>query len=256
MTEIITSWELQDKIRTELDNDTSETWLKTFIPSLDAVLCSDDESHPKPFYGGEMIIISGDEKEGKTTFARSLTDAIASQKKHSLWFSYEETSRQFIRKFGDSVPFFFIPDELSSSSVDWIHAGVKKAKAMIANKGEKLHAVFIDHLHYLVDMDGKQNLSIEIGAVCRKLKKIAIAEDIVLFLIVHTNRNEGQEEPTVRSLRDSGMIGKEADAVLFIWRLEEDGKAMVKLAVARGSGHKNRKVKLIKQGPFLKQDFS
>ena len=256
MPKIITSFDMQDRLKAEAGKENAETWMRTGIRTLDNLLCSSDESHPKPIYGGEMIIISGDEKEGKTTFARSVTDCLASDAKHALWFSYEETSKQFIRKFGDNVPFFFLPEELHSSSVEWIYAGIKKAKALIEAKGEKLYAVFVDHLHYLVDMEGKQNnIAVEIGGVCRKLKKIAIAEDLALFLIVHTNRNEGQEEPTVRSLRDSGMIGKEADTVLFIWRLEDDNRSMVKLAVTRGSGHKNRKVKLIKEGPFLKECF-
>jgi len=240
----------------DADKDEPDTWMKTGIPSLDNLLCSQDDSHPKPIYGGELIIISGDEKEGKTTFARSVTDALASEGKYPLWFSYEETTKQFVRKFGANVPLFYLPDELAGSTVDWIHSRIKAAQALLAKDGNKLHAVFIDHLHYLVDLEGKtNNITVEIGGVCRKLKRLAVAENLTMFLIVHTNRTEGQEEPTVRSLRDSGMIGKEADVVLFIWRLEEDNQAMVKLAVSRGSGAKNRKVRLIKVGPFLKEYF-
>ena len=244
-------------IRADADKDAPDTWMKTGIPSLDNLLSSRDDSHPKPIYGGEMIIISGDEKEGKTTFARSVTDSLAGAGKHALWFSYEETAKQFVRKFGANVPLFYLPDELAGSTVEWITDRVKSAKAHLAKDGAKLQAVFIDHLHYLVDLEGKtNNITVEIGGVCRKLKRLAIAENIALFLIVHTNRTEGQEEPTVRSLRDSGMIGKEADTVLFVWRVEiPDDGAMVKIAVTRGSGVKNRSVKLIKQGPFLKEYF-
>lgn len=254
MSEIITSFDILDRLKADAEQDDNENWMRTKIPTLDTLLCSRDETHPKPIYGGELIIISGDEKEGKTTFARSVTDGLASEGKHALWFSYEETSKQFVRKFGDSVPLFFLPDELHGSSVDWIADRIKKAKVLL--KTEKLSAVFVDHLHYLVDMDGKHNnITVEIGAVCRKLKKLALQENIAMFLIVHTNRSEGQEEPSVRSLRDSGMIGKEADTVLFVWRLDEDDRAIVKLAVTRGSGMKNKKVQLIKRGPFLKEFF-
>lgn len=258
MAEIIASFDVLDQIAFDSKKESPENWMSTGIPSLDNLLSTKDESHPKPLYGGEMIIISGDEKEGKTTFARSVTDALAAQDKAALWFSYEETTKQFVRKFGASVPMFFLPDELTGSSVEWISEHIRKAKALLSSSGGgKLSAVFIDHLHYLVDMDGKHNnITVEIGGVCRKLKRLALAEDVVLFLIVHTNRSEGTEEPTVRSLRDSGMIGKEADVVLFIWRLEEDDHAMVKVAVSRGSGVKNKKVRLIKIGPFLKENFN
>jgi replicative DNA helicase len=260
MTGIITSHDVLDWIHADSQKPEKENWLRTGIRSLDDYLCSHDESHPKPLYGGEMIIVSGDEKEGKTTLARSITDNMAAEDKRALWFSYEETAKQFVRKFGSRTPLFFMPDELAGSSVGWIADRIRKTKAVLAPSGERLHAVFIDHLHYLVDLEGKHNnITVEIGGVCRQLKRLALAEDVVLFLIVHTNRSEGQDEPTVRSLRDSGMIGKEADAVLFVWRYEEgdqDNLAMVKVAVARGSGVKNKKAKLIKDGPFLKQNFS
>lgn len=251
---IITSFDVESQIARDAAKSVVESYCKTGIPSLDHALSTEDETHPKPLYGGEMIIVSGDEKEGKTTFARSLTYHLAGACKNSLWFSYEETAKQFVRKFGRNVPLFFLPEELSESSVTWIASRIKLAKERLASEGATLSAVFIDHLHYLVDMDGKNNnITVEIGAVCRKLKKLALQEDVVLFLIVHTNRTEGTDEPTVRSLRDSGMIGKEADAVLFIWRVGDDDRAMVKVAVARGSGVKNRKVKLQKVGPFLRE---
>jgi replicative DNA helicase len=253
MKNIISSFDLADALHQDQDSMPPENSMKTLIPTLDLHLCSDDESHPKPIYGGELIVVSGEEGEGKTLFARSLTDAFSRQEKRCLWFSYEETQRQFMKKFGDSLPYFLLPIELEASSVEWIRERIKAARQ---KTGGDLHAVFIDHLHYLVDLDGKNNIQAEVGNVCRQLKRIAVHEDIAMILIVHTNRSEGQDEPTTRSLRDSGLIGKEADTVLFVWRLPEtDSQAMIKIAKARGSGKKNRKVHVNKEGPFLKEYF-
>lgn len=249
---IISSFDVLEKIRVaSLKDDGKENYMSSCIPSLDGFLTSTENGHSAPFVGGELVVLSGDEGEGKTLLSRSFTNSLESQDKHCLWFSYEETQFQFIKKFGERIPLFFLPDDLTGDSVDWIKSRYDDAVKFSGH----IDAVFIDHLHYIADMSGKNNLASDIGATCRALKKFAVQKNIVIFLVVHTNRTDANDEPTNRSLRDSGMIGKEADTVLFIWRLDTENHAMLKGTKARGSGKKNFKVHLIKQGPFLKEFF-
>lgn len=214
--------------------------LKSGISGLDDLI--------RDFRGGNLIIISGDEGEGKSSFCRTLTHNFSIQNGRCLWFSYEERPDEFMAKFGGQVPYFLLPAELEMATITWIGLRVKEAKL----KYKTLHAVFIDHLHYLSDEIETGNLSNDLGRICRKLKLMAVEENIFIVLICHTNRSESAEEPSIRSLRDSGMIGKEADKVCFIWRNADD-TSTIKVSKDRATGTKNKKVLLIKKGASFEE---
>ncbi len=237
---IITSWEKLDQLHAEKKFEPTIA-LQTKIPGLD--------EHIRDCRGGQLIVPSGDEGEGKTLLARTLTNNFSEQEARCLWFSYEERPDEFLSKFGDSVPYFLLPAELEMNTITWISERVKEAKL----KHGTIHAIFIDHLHYLTDEVETGNLSNDLGRICRKLKLLAVNENLIVVLIVHTNRSEASEEPTIRSLRDSGMIGKEADTVIFIWRLDGGDDAVLKVAKCRATGAKNKKVYVTKIGPFLRE---
>ncbi len=237
---VITSWDKLDQLHAEKKFEPTVV-LITKIPTLDRNI--------HDCRGGQLIILSGDEGEGKTLLARTVSANFEQQEGRSLWLSYEERPDEFLAKFGDAVPYFLLPAELEMSTLAWITDRVKEAKL----KFGKLHAVIIDHLHYLTDEVETGNLSNDLGRICRKLKLLAVHENLIIILIVHTNRSEAADEPTIRSLRDSGMIGKEADTVIFIWRIDGGDDAVLKVAKCRATGVKNKKVNVTKIGPYLRE---
>ena len=85
-----------------------------------------------------------------------------------MWFSYEVRQDNFLKTFGDKLPLFYMPARLTENSVDWITRKIHEAKLKF-----EIKAVFVDHLHYLIDMN-RRNVSVEIGAVMRSLKKLAL----------------------------------------------------------------------------------
>lgn len=170
------------------------------------------------FEPGELIIFTGYSGHGKTSIAQTLTVNFEHTGVPTMWFSYEVTPIQFFGKF-KMLPKFYLPRALSSSNLQWIGQKIDEG---INKFGIKI--VFIDHLHYLVDMmpnNGGANNSLVIGSLVRDLKKMALAKEIVIVLIAHTGQPKDDKAPDMNSIRDSSFIAQEADAVFAINRIKE-----------------------------------
>lgn len=181
------------------------------IPKFDNILDG--------FREGELVILSGLTKQGKTTFAQTLTTNFAQQNIPCLWFSYEVPQEQFLTKFKVPTPYFLLPRNLISNNLDWIKTRIIEG---IAKYGIKI--VFIDHLHYLLDMPTLAkggNVSLIIGGLMREFKKVALEWKICIVIIAHTKKLDFDMEPHFSDIRDSSFIVQESDLVLMIWRLKD-----------------------------------
>lgn len=206
----------------------------------------------KGFWGGELTVISGLTGNGKTLLAQTLTAEFAEQEKKSLWFTFEVPALQFIEQFGEEMPPIYMPLTLTSNSLDWIRNRIWEAKLKYG-----LDAVFIDHLHFLIDMTAKHNMSLEIGHVMRTLKKLALEFNIAVFILAHTAKAKPDSELDIDSIRDSSFVAQEADNVFFIWRKSKiDNGAILKVAKNRRFGVMGKKIDMIKDGNYLKEAYS
>ena len=192
--------------------------------------------------GGELITISGITGNGKTLFCQTITKNLSQQGIFPLWFSYEVMPKQFLRQFGEELPNFCLPAKLKGNSLSWLNQRIYEAKIKY-----NIKAVFLDHLHFLIDMSAiKHNMSLEIGGIVRGLKKIALEYNIVFFLVAHTNKVRAEAELDLDHLRDSSFIAQESDSVIFIWRKGEETEAWMKVAKNRKTGIINKKIKMYK----------
>lgn len=207
--EVITSQKALENIAEERKNP--PTRFMSSIPTLDSLLDG--------FREGDLVIISAPTKMGKTTLAQTLTHNFSQKDIPCLWFSYELRQRDFLEKFGEPIPYFLLPKNLIDSSLSWIE---KKIIEGIAKYGTKI--VFIDHLHFLVDMSAfsqRGNTSLLIGGIMRELKKIALKWNICIFLIAHTTKLRYDQAPELSDIRDSSFIAQESDTTLMMWRLKD-----------------------------------
>jgi len=205
------------------------------------------------FYGGELVVISGLTKHGKTLLAQTITNCFAGLNQSSLWFTYEVPVLQFLSQFGQPLPHFFMPKTLKNRTLDWIHERVKEAKLKF-----NIQAVFIDHLHFLADIMIARNPSLQIGQLMRTLKIWALELGIVVFIIAHTGKITPGRELDTGDTRDSSFIEQEADNVFYIWRRTNDGimtedEAVVKITANRRFGIMGKKIFLKKVGNFLQE---
>lgn len=197
--------------------------------------------------GGDLILIAGDEGEGKTTLLRTTINNVADQEKRCLFFSCEERPDEILRKFGDKVPYFLWPNEIEETTLTWMNERLQEAK----QKYGDVHLIAIDHLLYVEDGYRSGSQEQDIWRHCRSLKRWAQIENLSVAIVHHTNRTESKEEPSQRSLYGSGGPGKESDTCIYVWRHDDANTATLKVTKCRETGAKNVKVYVEKRGPFL-----
>lgn len=236
--QIISSHEMALKLKESPD---SIIRVKSLIPSLDSVI--------EDFRHGELIVISGPTKNGKTLLAQSLTNSFVKQQEFPLWFSFEVPSRQFLSQFPE-LPLFYLPQKLRAHVLPWVEERIQESFL-------KYHTriIFIDHLHYLFDLARTRNPSIEIGQVIRRLKALAVNSGFIIFLLCHTTKGASENNLSYESIRDSSFVSQESDSVLMIKRTPDKGENAARLRIEfhRRTGVLERVIDLIKVDGLLKE---
>lgn len=240
--------------------------LKTGFPSLDRIL-NDVEA-------GELVIVTGPSGEGKTTLLMSITNHMAKNDHDTVWFTLEVTPRQFINKLlkgngGEisNLPHFYVPnagfDDVEVSvinefkrknrrepqMIDWIELKVLEAKLKSEANGRQLKAVFIDHIHMIFSVAKvERNISLEIGDMVAKIKKVALEYNLPVFLIAHTKDDPTGNMRDIRKedIRDSGLIVRLADTVIGVWRVPNDDSGEGNRRRNVGEGDNKSKIKVLK----------
>jgi len=210
----------------EIDLTKEQYKLFTKIPKLDDIVDG--------FREGQLVVVSAPTGQGKTSFLQTLTENFDER---CLWFTYEVGFEEFIQKF-KNPPLFYLPKQLKQNSMLWIEQRIGEAKAKYGCK-----VVFIDHLHYLLEMQKMseaRSLSILVGMMMRELKKIAIRRNVIVFLVSHMKKTAYDKLPEIEDLRDSSFIGQESDMVIFLKRIREreeyTNKTALKVAKNRRTG--------------------
>ena len=236
---IISSHEMSLKLKESPD---SIIQVKSLIPSLDSAI--------EDFRDGELIVISGPTKNGKTLLAQTLTRNFSKQQYFPLWFSYEVPARQFLSQFPE-LPLIYLPSKLKAHAMTWVEDRIQEAFL-------KYHVriVFIDHLHFLFDLARTRNPSIEIGQVIRRLKTLAVQGGFIIVLLCHTKMGASENSLSYESIRDSSFVSQESDSVFMIKRTPDvaENAARLRVEFHRRTGCLERLINLIKINGLLQEE--
>lgn len=216
---VISSHEKFEEIKKAEQADKIDFCIKSGVSFLDEMIGG--------FRLGTVNVVSGPTGEGKTTWTQTLTSNFSKQGINSVWFSFEVMPAEFFSKFGNNVPLFYLPKEMpEQTNLFWMRQRILEAQAKYNAK-----VVFIDHLHYLSEMQGlntQDKTSLLIGDIMRKVKQIANDLEIAIFLITHLKSEAGGQAQITKcytkdDIRDSSFVKQEADTVMMIWRKREKG---------------------------------
>ncbi|MGV8081082.1 MAG: ATPase domain-containing protein [Syntrophales bacterium] len=235
--QMVTSRELYVRLQ---KNEQDAFKVMSGIPGLDAAIDG--------FQGGELITISGPTKNGKTLFAQSLTVNFAKSLNFPMWFTFEVPARQFLGQFRPGqLPLMYMPTKLKAHAMDWLQDRIQEGF-------QKFHSriVFLDHLHYLVDLARMRNPSLEIGQVIRRLKTLAVDGGFIIFLLCHTTKGR-PENLSYEAIRDSSFVSQESDSVFMVQRTPLDGENSAEMRVEfhRRTGVMEKVIKLQRIGGYL-----
>lgn len=166
---------------------------------------------------GEVVVVSGHTKNGKTLFVESWLRKMVEKDPYakSLIFSFEVPTNKLLFKYMDNPQLqIYVPNELKTMDFEWLKEACRKARD---EKGCGI--VMIDHLHFLVDMNTRQNMSLNIGAFMRRLKQeIAIGLGVAVILIAHQGQAQEGRQASINTIRDSSFVAQEADSVIIVAR--------------------------------------
>jgi replicative DNA helicase len=207
---------------------------------------------------GELIVISGPTKNGKTTLMETISHHVSTTDDTAvqtvpLWFSFEVNIHQFARKYNGQTPDIRVPLQLMQNSSAWLEEKIWESKLKYGS-----HVVFIDHLHFIADILQSRNPSMDIGKIMRSLKSIALRHGVVIFLAAHTGKRKLTEKDEMDSndIRDSSFIPQEADTTWMVRRYDQvENAAWLIVCNHRRTGAVNSKIKLVKVGNFLEMGF-
>lgn len=207
------------------------------------------------FREGQLIVVSAETGNGKTTLCQTFTETLFEQNINALWFSYEVGMEEFLAKFS-VVPIFYLPKVLKQNSMMWLEAKIIEGIAKYDTR-----VIFIDHLHYLLEMQKMaeaKSLSLLVGQMMRELKQIARKHEIIIFLVSHMKKTRTDDAPTLDDLRDSSFIAQESDIVMFIRRLKDGedytNKAKLWVAKNRRTGNLGHLTLELCNGRFIEVD--
>jgi replicative DNA helicase len=195
-----------------ISNEPEPVIINSGFPTLDKVL--------NGFEGGELVVVTGPTNHGKTTMLLSIAVNMIKNDIKSSFFTLENSPRNLIKKLSNqgAIPLFYLPLKNTENQIEWLIEKIIEGCVKFDTK-----VVFIDHLHQIFSMEKmKGNLSLEIGDIVAKLKSLAVDYGIVVFLVAHsTDGKYGTGDPTIRDIRDSGMISRLADTVFAVWRIQK-----------------------------------
>lgn len=218
----------------------SKTTLRidTGFPRLDGIL--------KGLCGGQLILIGARPGVGKSAFMLDIARTAARKGHRAIIYSLEMLAEEIAERYvsrDERIDMNKLIDN-SLNTEDWKAIGhicddlsrlpilinddpnitIQKIRAQVRAVTD-VKLILVDYAQLMSSSKKYDNRNLEVGAISRDLKKLALELKIPVILLAQLNREKDEtQEPDLRDLRDSGELEQNADKVIFLWNLEEPEK--------------------------------
>ena len=217
-----------DEIEAQRRGERATTLVLTGIDALDGIL------RVRP---GQMVVIGGRPKQGKTHLTISVLKNIAkTYTKPALMISAEmgrvqlgermatsgarvgttlgqaQSARGQVLPQWEGVPLYF---DHKPKSINSAITSIRTAKRKLG-----ICVAAVDYLQ-LLKMGADSSRERQVAEASSSLKRLAMELDIPIFVVAQLNRKadyRDNKRPLLSDLRDSGQIEQDADAVAFVYR--------------------------------------
>lgn len=200
----------------------------------------------KGMRSGNFIIIAARPSVGKSAFAQNIAENVARRGKKVILYSLEMGSDELGERWLSSnsgVELDKITDR-ELEDTDWKQIssacqrlyelpiiinddpGVTTSKIRAeARTTENLGLIIIDFVTLMRSESRYDSRNLEVGAISRELKLLAMELKIPIIALAQLNRNVADtEKPGLRDLRDSGELEQNANKVIFLWNVDSENQ--------------------------------
>lgn len=198
----------------------------------------------EPMQRGQLIVVGGRPSTGKSSLARQMAVHTAMQGFNVYFVTLEVNPVQVVLNLAQTLARVGIKElaKVGPSQQESFSQALKGMKklgfhisrrdrtlAQILAKAKSIHAraplamVCVDYGGLIEDIAGahKNDKIVQIGRVTKALKKLAGDLNCVVLLPWQLNRDsakDGNRQPQLHELRDSGDLEQDADKVIFVHR--------------------------------------
>ncbi len=169
----------------------------------------------------QLIVLSAQEKTGKTSFAIELVDSMAGQ--NPCFFLFEQSAQEIIRQRrerGQEVPHGYAPKKNVDNRWDWVE---KRMMESMVKYGSRVFV--IDNVDWLEKEYGYNQRTDEVMRdLLLKIKNFCKQWEVIIFLIAHVKKVPMDVIPQPDDIKDTSAFKQIADMVLILWRKTKEEK--------------------------------
>ena len=195
------------ELETLMENEPPATKIHTKYQELNKIIDG--------FRYEQLVVLSAQEKSGKTSFAIELVDSLADQ--NPCYFLFEQSAQEIIRQRkerGQDIPNGYAPKKNIDNRWEWIE---KRMMESMVKYGSRVFV--IDNVDWLEKEYGYNQRTDEVMRdLLLKIKNFCKQWQVVIFLIAHVKKVPMQEIPQPDSIKDTSAFKQIADIVLILWR--------------------------------------
>lgn len=200
---IVTFEELAEMMANEPEVKT----IKTSFPCLDELTGG--------FRYEQLIILSAQEKTGKTAFGLQITDDM--REEHPVCFLFEQSARELIRQMKSReqpLPRSYTPIETVDNRWEWIQNRMFESMVKYGSR-----VFLIDNADWLEKEYGSGQRTDEVVRdMLLKLKTFCKQWQVIIILIAHVRKVAFTQIPQPDDIKDTAAFKQIADVVLILWR--------------------------------------